>query len=63
MDAALDQMLYGLADCNIKEELEAEEYFGEGFFDDFEGESICQDLRHSVSALDHISGTDTCRKQ
>jgi len=40
VDAALDQMLYGLADCNIKEELEAEEYFGEGFFDDFEGESI-----------------------
>lgn len=40
VDAALDQMLYALADCPIKEELEAEEYFGEGFFDSFEGDSI-----------------------
>ena len=40
VDATLDQMLYALAACDIKEELEAEDYFGEGFFDDFEGESI-----------------------
>lgn len=40
VDAALDQMLYALAACPIKEELEAEEYFGDGFFDDFQGESI-----------------------
>ena len=40
VDATLDQMLYALADCDIKDALEAEEYFGEGFFDDFEGESI-----------------------
>ena len=40
VDAALDQMLYALADSPRKEELESDEYFGPGFFDGFEGESI-----------------------
>ena len=40
VDAMLDQMLYALADHPKKEELEVEEYFGEGFFDDYEGESL-----------------------
>lgn len=38
--ALLDQLLYKLADCPLREELEAEEYFGPGFFDDYEGESL-----------------------
>lgn len=42
-DAALDRLLYDLAACPLKEELEAEEYFGEGFFDAFEGESLWDD--------------------
>ena len=49
VDATLDQMLYALADCDIKEELEAEEYFGEGFFDDFEGESIWDETFTALS--------------
>ena len=40
VDALLDQILYALADCPLKKELESEEYFGPGFFDAFQGESI-----------------------
>lgn len=40
VDAALDQMLYALADCPLKEELESDEYFGADFFDAYQGESI-----------------------
>ncbi len=40
MDAVLDQLLYTLAGSDIREALEAPEYFGEGFFDDYQGESI-----------------------
>ncbi len=40
IDAALDQMLYALADSPLREALEAEEYFGQGFFDDYQGESL-----------------------
>ena len=40
VDAMLDQMLYALADHPKKDELEADIYFGEGFFDNFEGESL-----------------------
>ena len=40
VDASFDQLLYALADCPLKQELEAEEYFGEGFFDYYEGESL-----------------------
>ena len=39
-EALRDSLNYTLADCPLKEELEGEEYFGEGFFDDFTGESI-----------------------
>ena len=40
VDAMLDQMLYALAEHPKKEELEAEAYFGEDFFDAYEGDSI-----------------------
>lgn len=38
--AAMDQMLYALADCALREELESDDYFGEGFFDQYDGESL-----------------------
>ena len=39
-DAALEEIYYALADSPIREDLEQEQYFGPGFFDDYEGESI-----------------------
>ena len=43
VDAAYDQLLYALADTAYVQELEADEYFGEDFFDDFQGESLWDD--------------------
>lgn len=40
VDAMLDQMLYVLAEYPQVEELETEEYFGEDFFEDYQGESL-----------------------
>ncbi len=40
IDAGRDQLMYALAESPNREKLETEEYFGEGFFDDYEGESI-----------------------
>ncbi|MBE6976157.1 MAG: hypothetical protein E7439_03035 [Ruminococcaceae bacterium] len=40
VDALLDQMLYDLAASNLVKELESEDYFGQGFFDDYQGKSI-----------------------
>lgn len=40
VSAWYDQLLYAMADCALREELEQNELFGEGFFDAFEGESI-----------------------
>lgn len=40
LDAAIDQMMYALADCPFREKLEHEDYFGEGYFDDYDGESL-----------------------
>lgn len=40
VDMLLDRVLRGLADCPLKEELEAEVYFGAGFFDAYLGESL-----------------------
>lgn len=39
-DAALEELYYALADSPCREELESDEYFGEGYFDAYEGESI-----------------------
>ena len=38
--AGMDKLLYALADCDLREELEVEKYFGEGFFDSYEGDSL-----------------------
>lgn len=43
MDSAYDGLMYVLADSPVREELEAEEYFGPGFFDDYDGESLWTD--------------------
>ena len=55
VDAGFDRLMYALADCDLREELEEEEYFGEGYFDSYEGESIWDetftDLMDQESAL------------
>ncbi len=43
VDAAVEELYDTLADCPLKEELEKLPYFGEGFFDAYEGESIWDD--------------------
>lgn len=43
VDAGLDQLYYTLADCVFREDLESDDLFGEGFFDDYEGESLWDD--------------------
>ncbi len=40
VDAGLDELLYTLAACPVKEGLESEDHFGAHFFDDYQGESI-----------------------
>lgn len=40
VDAGLEELYYSLADSPFREELESDEYFGEGYFDAYEGESI-----------------------
>ena len=42
--AALDQIYRTLAKTPYREELESEEYFGTGFFDDYEGESFYDEV-------------------
>lgn len=43
VEAALEELYYALAESPILEELESEEYFGEGYFDAYQGESIYDD--------------------
>ena len=40
VESAYDRLLYTLADSPLREGLEVDEYFGEGFFDSYEGDSI-----------------------
>lgn len=40
VEAMLEEMFYALADSPLKEELEQDEAFGEGFFDGYSGESV-----------------------
>ena len=40
VSAGVDQLMYVLADSVHREALETEEYYGEGYFDDYEGESV-----------------------
>lgn len=47
--ADYDRLLYTLADCPYREALEAnEDWFGEGFFDDFQGESIMDETLEAM---------------
>lgn len=39
-DAMLEEMFYTLADCPLRDKLESDPSFGEGFFDQYEGESV-----------------------
>ncbi len=43
VDAAYDKLMHALADCPLRDELESEDYFGEGYFDSFEGDSLWSD--------------------
>lgn len=43
VNASYDQLLYKIADCAFAEELESAKYFGAGFFDAYEGESLWDD--------------------
>ena len=38
--AAMDSLLYELADSDYREELEQDDFFGEGFFDEYRGNSL-----------------------
>lgn len=40
VDAGIDQMFYVLADSRHREALESDDYFGAGFFDDYQGDSL-----------------------
>lgn len=40
VDAAMDSLLYALADCTLRGELEKDDFFGEGFFSAYEGDSV-----------------------
>ncbi len=43
ISGGMDQLLYALADCGLREELEQGDFFGEDFFDDYEGDSLWDD--------------------
>ncbi len=43
VDAGIDSLYRALAQSPLREELEGEDYFGEGFFDKYEGESLYDD--------------------
>ena len=40
VDAGMDRLFYVLADSEFREQLEREDLFGPGFFDDYSGESV-----------------------
>lgn len=42
-EAMLEEMFYTLADCPLKDALEEDQAFGEGFFDGYTGESLWDD--------------------
>lgn len=43
VQAAVDELMYALADSPLRSRLETEEYFGEGYFEDYDGESVWTD--------------------
>lgn len=47
-DAGLDQLYRTLAKSPLRETLEGEDYFGPGFFEDYEGESLYDETFHAM---------------
>lgn len=43
VQASVDELMYALAASPLRKELEGEEYFGAGYFDDYDGESLWTD--------------------
>lgn len=43
VDAGLEELYYALAESPIRDTLEKDQYFGEGYFDAYEGESVWDD--------------------
>lgn len=74
VDAMLEELYYALADSPHRMELESEEYFGEGYFDSYDGENLwdeafvalleqeitLQNRYYALSsqALDYLPGTE-----
>ena len=50
VDAGMDQLLYTLADSPMRKGLEAEDYFGAGFFDDYQGDSLYDETFTALAA-------------
>ena len=48
-EATRDQLLHELAKCPVREELEGEDYFGDGYFDAYDGESIWTDTFQTLN--------------
>ena len=44
VEAALDQFYRALAQCRFREELEGDNYFGAGFFDNYQGEGVYDEV-------------------
>ncbi len=43
VSAGIDKLLYALADSPVRKDLEADAFFGEGFFDQYDGDSLWDD--------------------
>lgn len=50
VEAARDRLLHSLAKCSFREKLEGEDYFGQGYFDEYEEESIWTDEFQALKA-------------
>jgi hypothetical protein len=55
VQASVDELMYALAESEMRERLEDEAYFGPGYFDDFDGESMWTEeftaLKHRETEL------------
>ena len=58
ISAAVDQMLYVLADSPHREALESDALFGEGYFDDYDGESLWDETFTGLMDQENLLMTD-----
>ena len=58
ISAAVDQMLYVLADSPHREALESDELFGEDYFDDYDGESLWDETFTGLMDQENLLMTD-----